>query len=248
MRTLDTFYQSKDWRNLMRIIKAERLDERGQLICESCGRSIAREYECIGHHVIHLTDENVNDVMVALNPENIQLVHHKCHNLIHEKFKYKGRQIYLVYGPPLSGKTTFVKDSMNEGDLMLDIDSIWQCVSGCERYIKPKRLNAVVFSIRDTILEAVRYRTGKWANAYVVGGYPLSGERERLVKELGAREVFIDCSREECLNRLELCEDARDKKEWRGYIEDWFERYSPPLRRHQGGKDNCRGDGISRRK
>lgn len=227
IRTLDTFYQSKEWRKLMRIIKLERLNEEGCLICGHCGKVIVKEYDCIGHHLIYLTEENVNDVTISLNPDNIQLVHHRCHNLIHEKLMSQRQQVFLVYGPPLSGKTSFVRDAMNQGDLMIDIDNIWQCLSGCERYIKPKRLNAVVFAIRDSLLEAVRYRQGRWMNAYVIGGYPLSGERERLLKELGAREIFIEGSREECLERLEQSEDGRNRKDWKRYIDEWFERYSP---------------------
>lgn len=229
MRTLGTFYQSKEWQNLMRIIKAERITEDGELICEHCGNPIVKKYDCIGHHVIHLTEENVNDVMISLNPENVQLVHHACHNKIHNKLGHQERTVFLVYGPPLAGKTTFVKKTMNRGDLVVDIDSIWECISGLDRYEKPPRLNAVAFGVRDTLLDSVRYRRGKWLNAYVIGGYPLEGERERLAKELGAREVFIEVSKQECMDRLIETEDGRDYKSWSQYIDEWFRRYSPPL-------------------
>lgn len=62
-------------------------------------------------------------------------------------------------------------------------------------------------------LESVKYRRGKWLNAYIIGGYPYQDERERLAESLGAREVFIDTDREECLSRLLACEDSRDKDE-----------------------------------
>lgn len=229
MRTLSTFYQSAEWKRFMRVVKAERLTEDGELICEYCGKPIVRQYDCIGHHKEHLTEENVNDPFVSLNPENIQLVHHSCHNRIHQKLRCQERSVFIVYGPPLAGKSTYVTNAMNRGDLVVDMDSIWQCVSGLERYEKPPRLNAIVFGVRDMLLEAVRYRRGKWINAYVIGGYPLEGERERLIKELGAREIFIDVPKEECIDRLEAVEDNRDKKLWNQYIEEWFQRYSPPL-------------------
>lgn len=228
MRTLDTFYQSREWRRFVRVVKAERLDPKGRLICEHCGKPIVREYDCIAHHKEHLTEENINNTMIALNADNIQLVHHKCHNIIHEKFGSKERRVYLVYGAPLSGKTSYVKKAMNCGDLVIDIDSIWQCISGQKRYIKPPRLNAIAFQIRDSLIEAVRYRQGKWLNAYVIGGYPYSGERERLINELGAREIFIDTPEDECLRRLEVAEDERDKRKWKKYIREWFAASSPP--------------------
>ena len=78
--------------------------------------------------------------------------------------------------------------------------------------------------MRDTLLDCVKYRIGKWNNAYIVGGYALQSERERIVKEMQAREVFIDCTIEECLKRLEDCTD-RDKEEYTNYINEWFERF-----------------------
>lgn len=219
-----SFYRSKEWRKLLDNLKNERLNDDGQVICEYCGRPIVRAYDIIGHHKIELTEENVNDYEISLNPKNIQLVHHSCHNLIHNKLGYANREVFLVYGAPLSGKSSYVKSSMSAGDLIIDIDSIWQCVSNLSRYEKPGKLKSVVFKVRDCLLDAVKYRLGKWHNAYVIGGYPLQGERERLIMELGAREIFIECTKEECLRRLKESDDGRDYKEWRGYIEEWFER------------------------
>ena len=227
MGSLDTFYQGKEWRKLMRVIKLERLNEDGQLICAYCGRPIVQNYDCIGHHVITLTEANVNDATISLNPENVQLVHHKCHNLIHNKLGHQERQVYIVYGAPCSGKTTFVKEAMNPGDLVVDIDSIWECVSGMPRYVKPPRLKAVVFGVRDHLLEDVAYRRGKWLNAYIVGGYPYEAERERLAKRVGARQIFVDEPMETCMDRLMQANDGRDAKEWRRYITEWFAAASP---------------------
>lgn len=223
-----SFYRSKEWRKLLDNIKAERLNDDGQIICECCGRPIVKAYDIIGHHKIELTEENVNDYDISLNPQNIMLVHHSCHNRIHNKLGYANREVFLVYGAPLSGKSSFVAKSMSAGDLIIDIDSIWQCVSNLSRYEKPAKLKSVVFRVRDSLLDSVKYRLGKWNNAYVIGGYPLQGERERLIKELGAREVFIDATEEECLERLKAAGDGRDQSEWEGYIRAWFAQYDPP--------------------
>ena len=168
--SLYDFYHSKEWRSLTKNLRIERTTENGEVICEYCGKPILKAYDCIGHHKTELTEENVNDYQISLNPENIQLLHHSCHNLIHDKLGRKSRMVYLVYGAPLSGKSTYVKDSMSEGDLVVDMDSIWQCVSGCDRYTKPNRLRSVVFRVRDDLIDMIKYRFGKWSNAYIVGG------------------------------------------------------------------------------
>ena len=223
--SLYNFYRSKEWVDLLQVLKNERIDAQGNIICEHCGRPIVRAYDCIGHHKIELTEENYTDYNISLNPDNIALVHHKCHNIIHNKLYSGNRQVFIVYGSPLSGKSSYVAEAMSEGDLIIDIDSIWQCVSGCDRYVKPNRLKSVVFAVRDNLLESVRYRRGKWLNAYIIGGYPYKAERDRLIDTLGAREVFIDTPKEECINRLLACED-RDTEQWIKYIDDWWLQYS----------------------
>lgn len=223
--SLYNFYRSDNWVNLLKVIRNTRVDSQDFNICEYCGKPIVRAYDCIGHHVIHLTEGNYTDANISLNPDNIQLVHHRCHNKIHDKLGYSQRQVFIVYGSPLSGKTSYVAEAMNEGDLIVDIDNIWQAVSGCDRYVKPNRLRSVVFSVRDNLLESVKYRRGKWLNAYVIQSLPYQAERDRLADQLGARLIHIDTDRETCLKRLELSE-GRDKKEWAKYIEDYFLQYS----------------------
>ena len=84
----------------------------------------------------------------------------------------------------------------------MDMDLIWMMVSGCPKYIKPDRLKNVVFNVRDRLLECVEYRIGSWKNAYVVGGYPLVSERDRLIRRLGAKEIYIDSK---AVNQSEYC-------------------------------------------
>lgn len=223
--SLYNFYRSDKWVNLLKVIRSERLSPDGYNICEYCGEPIVKAYDCIGHHKIELNDNNYSDANISLNPDNIMLVHHRCHNIIHNKLTYSFRQVFMVCGSPLAGKTSYVKAVRSEGDLVIDIDSIWQMVSMCDRYVKPNRLKSVVFSVRDNLLESVKYRRGKWLNAYVIGGYPFQAERERLADQLGARIIHIDTPKEECLNRLAQCDD-RDFNEWSKYIEDYWLQFS----------------------
>lgn len=229
MYTLSNFYQSKEWVKFTQVIRSERANDEGFNVCEYCNQLIIKRYDCICHHEEHLTEENVNDANIAFNPDNIKLVHHKCHNIIHNKLGHTQRKIYLVYGSPLSGKSTYVDSVKSEGDLIIDIDNIWQCVSGCDRYIKPNRLKAVVFGVRDRLLEDVKYRRGKWLNAYIIGGYPLISERERLCKELGAEEIYIESTEIECLQRLYKLDptDKRANEQWNKFILEWWEKYTP---------------------
>ena len=220
MYTLDTFYKGKHWVSFIEQLKLERLNEDGQLICEHCGKPITRKYDCIGHHEIELTDENVNDFEISLNPSNVKLIHFKCHNRIHQRFEGFYQTVYLVYGSPCSGKSTWVRDVANPDDLILDIDKIWECISVSDKYNKPARLKNNVFGLRDCLIDQIRCRTGMWRNAYVIGTYPLRSDRDRLCDLLRAKPIFIDESKEVCLSRAM-------NDEWKEFIEDWFDSFIP---------------------
>ena len=233
MRTftsLSQFYTSDDWRGFRAALIAERINPNdGILYCEECGEPIIKLYECIGHHKQELTMQNVNDYSISLNPNNVMLVHLKCHNAIHARFGFMAqKKVYYVYGAPCSGKSTFVRENKGNSDLLVDIDLIWQAVTGGALFEKPDALKAAVFAMRDTLLDIVKTRSGKWERAYVIEGGALKADRERRINALGAEDIFIQCDKETCLQRL-ASDDKRVyvQEQWRGYIEDWFSRYQP---------------------
>lgn len=219
MFTLRTFYQSKDWCTFRERLIEERTDEDGFVICAHCGKPIVKKYDIIGHHIRELTEDNVNDALVALNPENVELIHFKCHNKAHQRFNGFRQYVYIVHGSPCAGKTTWVKENAYDDDLIVDLDRIWECICLSDRENKPNRLRANVFGLRDCLTEQVAMRKGKWRNAYIIGGYPLPTDRERICTMLGARCIHIDTPKDVCLSRA-----VND--DWRQYIEEYWEAFS----------------------
>ena len=169
----DQFYKSDKWRNFRKVIIEERTDADGYVHCAICGKPILKKYDLILHHVDELDDMNVNDATVALNPDNVQCVHFKCHNQVHERFGFHTtssggnfkpvqKHVYIVYGSPLSGKSTWVKENATQNDLVVDMDSLWQMISINNRYNKPNALKSVVFEMRDKMydINLPRYQAG----------------------------------------------------------------------------------------
>lgn len=225
--TLTAFYTSKEWADFRQYLIAARTAADGFVYDEITGKPIVKAYDIILHHKIELTLENVNDANITLNPDNIQIVSFRTHNEIHNRFGSWTRHIYLVYGCPLSGKTTYVKERAGIHDLIIDVDKIYACISNNPMYIKSGRLYDCKEAVFETLLDCVKRRRGKWVNAFIIGGYPFKGERERLVAEYGIEEeIFIDCDKDTALSRLEVVQDGRDKKEWTGHINTWFDRFS----------------------
>lgn len=223
MSKLHDFYTSERWQKLRSNLMLERVNDNGELICEYCGKPITKAYDCIAHHVIELTDENVGDYQISLNPDNIKLIHFKCHNAIHERFDGLRQYVYIVHGAPCSGKSTFIKEHANKDDLILDLDAIYKAITLCGAHEHPQRVKANVFGIRDCIFDMIRMRKGKWRCAWITTTKTeLELERERDM--LGAEAIHIDTDKETCLKNLYTYPDGRDIKAWTGYIEDYFNR------------------------
>lgn len=216
MFTLSNFYKSTEWVKLRAGLMLERVDEHGDVICQHCGKPILNKYDCIGHHVKPLTEANVNDYAVSLNPDNVALVHHRCHNEIHKRFGSYTRHIYIVYGSPCSGKTTFVNDRALKDDLIIDIDRIYSAINN-ER---SNRVYDNVMQVYRLLVDMVKTRNGRWVNAWIIRGFPLKAERERLAEALDAELVYIDTDKDTCLERAYNRAEGYDK-----FVHDWWNKF-----------------------
>lgn len=232
-KSLSQFYTSSEWRKFRQIVISDRINKAdGILYDEFNGKPILQSHDIILHHVIELTMQNVNDYSVSLNPENIMIVSIKSHNEIHNRFGGRvqswQRKVYYVYGAPCSGKSTFVRENMQAGDLVFDIDRLWSALSGQPEYIKPNELKPIIFNARNTIIDSIKTRAGDWQTAWVIEGGALIGDRKRRLEALGAEDIFIDATKEACLARLANDEDRRFVQEqWVEYIDSWFKDYQP---------------------
>lgn len=229
------FYKSREWEKFRRVIIAQRTNpDDGFVRCAICGKPIVNKYDLIVHHIKELDSFNVNDATIALNPDNVECVHFACHNKIHDRwqggnggYRPKPKRVFIVYGSPCSGKTTWVNSVKTEDDLVVDLDSIWECVTGLPRYHKPSRLKGVVFQLRDSLYDMVKHRSGKWQDAYIITGGALRGDRERLKQLTGATdEIFIEATKQQCKERCaNRGFDDAQVEAWFGYIDDWFDKY-----------------------
>lgn len=236
------FYRGEDWANC----KAQVLSERqrgGAIYCEHCGQPILKGFNpnannnagaIVFHHKKYLNAQNVNDAAIAINPENIAVLHWSCHNEVHERFGFGGntipeKKVYLITGPSCSGKTSFVRERLQPNDIVLDIDDIWQTISGQPRYIKPNSLKSVIFAVRDEIKGLIGRGAGTWRNAFIIESLPAKMDRQREAdryKAFNVEIITMPATKEECLARLQSNPNGRDVKTYEKYITEYFARYS----------------------
>lgn len=214
------FYKSTEWRKFREIIIAERGN-----ICEHCGKTIVAKGDTIIHHTpIELTEFNYQDVSISLNPENVKIVCASCHNLIHNKRGVAGkssRQIFVVFGPACSGKTTYVRDHADRNALILDVDKLYQAMSINNLYNKSDRLTDNVMQVRSCILDMIRTKKGKWSDAYIIIASCNPIDLKRYKQEYNATFIEIECDKQICIDRA----ITRDTPQSVEYINNYFDQY-----------------------
>ena len=236
------FYNGDDWAYCKIQVANERLKADGGLYCEHCGRLLTKSFNpkennnkhaIVYHHKIWLNNENVNEASISINPKNIQVLCWSCHNHVHNRFNGTAtkveKKVYLITGASCSGKTTFVRERIQEGDIVLDIDDIWQMVSGLNRYTKPNALKPIVFNLRSEIKDQIAKGVGTWRNAYIIESLPIATDRKREVERYKAHNVEVitmEATREECLNRLLANPQGRNIKDYTNYINNYYEDYT----------------------
>jgi hypothetical protein len=219
---IKSFYASIRWIKF----RARIIAERG-MICEKCHKIIATDKDAELDHIIELTPDNVIDVTISLNPDNVRLLHHDCHDQRHNRFGNNGKQVYIVYGCPGSGKATYVRQNKERNDIVVCMDSLFGAISGLPVHDKPDLLLSNVRAVHNLLLDQVKTRYGKWSTAWIIGGYADRYKREKLADDLGAELIFCECSKEDAMQRLTMDGNRRNMMaEYRKYVDEWFERYT----------------------
>lgn len=77
---IHAFYCRKDYLSLSQSCKVK-----SGGICARCG-GVFDLNELRPHHKIELTLDNIDDTNITLNPDNIEVLCHACHNAVHSRF------------------------------------------------------------------------------------------------------------------------------------------------------------------
>lgn len=229
------FYHSKAWE---RVRQAALLRDNGMCQADGCNRP-AEEV----HHTIPLTLYNIDDPDTTLNLDRLVSLCRDCHFREHRRMmaqKFERREcvlnkdgywfdedgvmrqteVYLVWGAPASGKTTYVQKHREASDLVIDLDKIRWALGG------GRNLLGVCLSVREHLFRLIEERDGEvdCRRVWVIATLPNKKERHALTDRLRAREIHMDAGLEECKARA-FADSRNGNAQTRvAAIEKFFER------------------------
>lgn len=233
----NSFYNSKKWRDCRNAYFNSKYG-----ICELCGKP-GEEV----HHKVFLNSENIHDYNIAFNWDNLQLLCRGCHNAIHEKaydmYRAKNRtnagvknglcfdedgniienkNVFIVWGAPASGKTTYVRENKGKYDLVVDLDYILSAISFINGKDRAEDYLPFGLEIRDLLYNLIAERKYYFEKAWIIATLPNKKKRLELQSKLKAELIHIDTSKDLCLKRARNDEDRRNKDLQYKIIEKYF--------------------------
>ncbi|MFC8176539.1 HNH endonuclease [Streptomyces sp. NPDC057325] len=148
------------------------------------------------------------DPLLAFDRANLQAMCKPCHDgkTAHETgFAGAGPkrvgavEVTLVCGPPCSGKTSYVRERAERGDLVVDWDALAQALGSPHPHDHPRPLVPFIAEARDAVVARLERRHDV-ARVWIIATAPRASDRARLAPE-GARTVLLATAEDECVRR-----------------------------------------------
>lgn len=129
--------------------------------------------------------------------------------------------VTVICGPPGAGKTTYVAERAKRGDLILDLDKVFEAISGLPLYDKPDELAPFAWQVRDAILDRLA-RPSRIASAWIITGGSRRNDRDQFAIRFRAEIVILDTPAEECKRRLAGRPPTRP---WDALVDKWWQEF-----------------------
>ena len=110
-------------------------------------------------------------------------------------------QVIVVCGPPASGKTTYVRNNMVPGDMVVDLDAIMQAISFQEqRTNATKDLLPVALELRKYLYRIIDEHRVHAFRCWIIECLPKQEDRDDLQERFCAEVVEMQASYRECID------------------------------------------------
>ena len=135
-------------------------------------------------------------------------------------------KVTIITGPPGSGKTTYVKNRMFWGDLVLDQDALYSALSLLEFHEKPIGLWPFVNAAREAVITQLKADcSDDVRHVWLITCEADLPKLKKLKADLGADLVVLSVDVNECLRRIQGDPNRKgDILIWKGWIDKWWRK------------------------
>lgn len=155
-----------------------------------------------------------------------------CHRYKTRREVREKGDVWLVCGPPGSGKSHYVQQHRGPADVVVDWDLLFHALRGATGAVHDRStvdlLAPYVWAAYDAVVDKLAHQSPPGQNVWVIASAPEKSQRQALCQRLAARCVVLAVPLAACLAHLardpERCQDLDT---WQPRIADWWERYEP---------------------
>lgn len=131
-------------------------------------------------------------------------------------------QVVAVVGPPGSGKTAYVLEHAQRGDLIVDVDLLFMALSGLEMYEKPYALLPFVLAAQAAVIAQIGQHALE--RAWIISTRMTQRDIAVFRRDFGADVWVMKTPAEECKRRI-LQDERRPMSERMDgcrRVDEWF--------------------------
>lgn len=126
--------------------------------------------------------------------------------------------IYLIAGPPGSGKNKYVDDRMSAGDIIIDFDILYQALTGSDDHAGEYALFDRVNDCRHYLISTSR-NYPEVRHTWIIICAPTAHDIA-LVESMDGQLIYLDVLKRVCLRRC--IARGGDPVQWSDILDKWF--------------------------
>lgn len=131
-------------------------------------------------------------------------------------------RIVVVYGAPMSGKTTYVNEVMQDTDLVFDYDALTQALTNSQYQQHNDSAHKLVMDIRNKMVDHAKQTTE--GTLYMITTYLSYTLLDKVETHFNTQYKQMDTSLDECKRRLSIS-DRHNKQHVMQVIHEWYGKY-----------------------